>query len=74
VTPKPDATPKPHVTPTPDVTPNPDLVLPATVQDDSGTNWGLVEALIAVGAVAAAGVGGLVAWSRVRRAKGNSQS
>jgi len=74
VTPKPDATPKPHVTPTPDVTPNPDLVLPATVQDDGGTNWGLVAALIVVGAVAVAGVGGLVAWSRIRRAKGSSQS
>jgi len=73
-TPKPDATPTPHVTPKPDatptphVTPDPDLPLPASVHDDSGTNWALTAALIAVGAVL------LVALGWVRRAKGSSQS
>ncbi len=55
------------------VTPNPDPALPALAQDDGGTNWALVAAVIAVGAVVLA-VGGLVVWSRVRRAKESSQS
>jgi Ca-activated chloride channel family protein len=56
------------------VGPNPDLVLPAAVGDGSGTNWVLMAALGAVAAVAAVGAGGLLAWSRVRRAKEGSQS
>jgi len=54
--------------------PNPALPLPAPVADDGDTNWTLMAALIAVGAVAVAGVGGFLAWSRVRRANGGSQS
>jgi Ca-activated chloride channel family protein len=73
-TPKPDVTPKPHVTPNPDVTPNADPVLPASVQDDGGTNWGLVAVLIAVGAVVLATAAGLLAWRRARRAKECSES
>jgi Ca-activated chloride channel family protein len=56
------------------VGPNPEPMLPAAVDDDGGTNWALMAALIAVGAVAVAGAGGLLAWRRVRRAKEGSQS
>jgi Ca-activated chloride channel family protein len=73
VTPNPDVTPSPEATPTPDVTPTPDPVLPALAQDDGGTNWALVAAAIAVGAVVLV-VGGLVVWSRVRRGEEGSQS
>ncbi len=56
------------------VGPNPDPALLAAVRGDGGTNWALVAALGAVGAVAVAGVGGLVVRSRVRHSKEGSQS
>ena len=73
LTPNPDVTPNPEATPKPDVTPNPDLVLPALAQDDGGTNWGLMAALIAVGGFVLVAAGGLVVWGRVRRTKESSQ-
>jgi Ca-activated chloride channel family protein len=54
------------------VGPNADHALPAVVQDDGGTNWALVAALVAAVAVAVVGAGGLLAWSRVRRARQSS--
>jgi Ca-activated chloride channel family protein len=54
--------------------PDPDLVPLTAVQGNGGTNWALMAALITVGAVAVAGAGGLLAWSRVRRVKESSQS
>jgi len=56
------------------VGPNPDPMLLAAVHDDGGTNWVLMAALVAAGAVAVVGVGGLLAWSRARRRKEGSQS
>ena len=56
------------------VGPNPDPALPALGQEDGGTNWALVAALIAVGAIVLAAAGGLVVRSRVRRGKEGSQS
>jgi len=55
--------------------PNPDLTLPTLVQeDDGGTNWGLIVALVAVGAVVLAAAAGLLTWRRARRPSGGSQS
>jgi Ca-activated chloride channel family protein len=54
--------------------PNPDRLLPALVHDDGGTNWALMAALIAVGAMILTAAGGLLVRSRVRRAKESSQS
>lgn len=51
----------------------PDRPLPTPVGDDGGTNWPLMAAVIAVGAVAVGGAGGLLVRSRVRRAKEGSQ-
>jgi len=56
------------------VGPNPEPLLTAPVQGDGGTNWVLVAAVIAVGAVVLAAGGGLVVRSRVRRGKEGSQS
>jgi len=56
------------------VGPNPEPLLPASVQGDGGTDWALVAAVIAVGAVAVVGAGGLVVRSRVRGGKEGSQS
>jgi len=56
------------------VGPNPDPALPATVRGDGGTNWALMAALSAVGAVAVAGAGGVLVRSRVRHSKEGSQS
>ena len=49
------------------VGPNPDPMLLAAVHDDGGTNWVLMAALVAAGAVAVVGAGSLLAWSRARR-------
>jgi Ca-activated chloride channel family protein len=54
--------------------PNPDGPLPASVGDDGGTNWALMAALGAVGAVALVGAGGLLAGSRVGRGKEGPRS
>jgi Ca-activated chloride channel family protein len=56
------------------VGPNPDPLLPAAVDDDGGTDWALVAAVIAAGALVLAAGGGLVVRSRVRRGKEGSQS
>ena len=56
------------------VGPNPEPLLPAVVDDDGGTNWVLMAALIAGGAVAVAAVGGMLTWSRVRHSKDGPQS
>ena len=56
------------------VGPNPDPVPLVPVQSDGGTNWALVAALIAAGAIVLAAGGGLVVRSRVRRGKEGSQS
>jgi Ca-activated chloride channel family protein len=53
---------------------NPDASLPASVGDGGGTNWALMAALGAVGAVALVGAGGLLARSRVGHDKKGSQS
>jgi hypothetical protein len=49
-------------------------VLPALGQDEGGTDWVLMATLIAVGAVVLTAAGGLLVWSRVRRAREGSQS
>jgi hypothetical protein len=54
--------------------PNPDGPLAASVGDGGGTNWALIAALAAVGAVALVGAGGLLARSRVRHNKGRLHS
>jgi len=56
------------------VGPNPDPMLLATVRGDGGTNWALMVALVAAGAVAVVGAGSLLVRSRVRRGKEGSQS
>jgi len=56
------------------VGPNPDLVPLAAVQGNGGTNWALVAALSAVGAIVLAAAGGLLARSRVGHGKEGSQS
>ena len=56
------------------VGPNPDPVPLVSVQSDDDTNWALVAALIAAGAIVLAAGGGLVVRSRVRRGKEGSQS
>jgi hypothetical protein len=48
--------------------------LTAPVQGGGGTNWALVAALSAVGAIVLATGGGLVVRSRVRHGKEGSQS
>jgi Ca-activated chloride channel family protein len=56
------------------VGPNADPVLPALEQDGGGTNWALVAALSAVGAVVMAGAAGLLVRSRVGRGSDRARS
>jgi Ca-activated chloride channel family protein len=53
---------------------NPDASLAASVGAGGGTNWALMAALGAVGAVALVGAGGLLARSRAGHSKERSQS